>query len=237
MSDTAVSITQFLSALSRRQWDEKRIVAYAQTLVDSQIPLEHLAKTARRLVGDLDADDITPAKLIAEAKQRVPDVAALPAPADHARWHPGEGIGGNRPPVVVATERERAKMRAQYARMAAETKRACDKSGTSRMREAVVSQLGSWMERWLRGGRACDWCRAPLANSGDLAAYLDWCMNLGAMRPTGTPLPEPKVFCASCAAGAIGELVDGSTFHPERAGSDPWERAGIAARGRDEAPF
>ena len=83
------------------------------------------------------------------------------------------------------------------------------------------------MRHWLRGGQRCDWCQASFRSEADLAAYLDWCMHLRELRPTGSPMPEARVFCGDCAVGAIGELIDCVPYYPGRpvAESDPWTRA------------
>lgn len=115
-------MVELISSLCRGAWDESRGKAYALTLLASNVPIDHLAMTARELLTQIDPDDITPAKLIATAKLRVPERLALPEPRREAvKWHPGEGTGGNRPPVVSTSENERRGMRDQYARMARET--------------------------------------------------------------------------------------------------------------------
>jgi hypothetical protein len=211
----AVDIADFLSVLSRRGWGPDRIEAYARTLVDSGLPVAHLATSARRLVGELDADDVSPARVIADAKQHVPDVPLLPAPDDAPRYHPGEGSSGNRPPVVMPDPYSRAKLRAFYARRLEETRRAIAKQRTSPMREAVAPAIEGMLRMWLQHTQRCDWCRVKLTPEC-MRQYVEWAANLGRERPVGTRMPEAKVFCDACAVDAIIELHGGSRYVPTR---------------------
>lgn len=104
-------------------------------------------------------------------------------------------------------------------------------SEPSRMTERFEREMEVLAGIWLQQHQQhCDWCRAPFKHFTDLRSYLEFCRSLGKLWPTTSKtLPAPRVFCESCAPGAIGELIDGTRFVVgNSAGSDPWERSGVA---------
>lgn len=231
---TALAIAELISSLSRGAWDDERREAYALVLLSSEVPIGRLGQAARHLLTQIDPDAITPARLIAEGKVYVPPgqaqitwdgsddgvIYGYGQPTS-TKLHPGEGIGGNRPPVVMPSDGNRARLNAQYRRMSAETaevlrrERARREGQRGDVGPILRSALAGMLARWLKTARHCDWCGERLTEA-NLKPYLEWCRDLGQHRPLGTPTPEPKVFCAECAAGAISELVDGIAYHAER---------------------
>lgn len=247
----AVSTVELISSLCRGAWDDARGKAYALTLLSADVPIERIAQTARWLLTQVDPDDISPAKLISEAKRYVPP-AARQLTSDvvseirrgygqptSRQEHPGEGVGGNRPSVVMPDPWHRRRLDAQYLRMASETatvnarvaarerdRRSGGRGYPQAVGEMLTTALSGLMATWLKRDRSCEWCHIGLTGE-NLKPYLEWCRNLGEIRPLGTPMPEPRVFCCDCAPGAISELVDGIAYvvgNTRQQESDPWTR-------------
>jgi hypothetical protein len=83
-------------------------------------------------------------------------------------------------------------------------------------RGALSAALADFATAWLKRGQRCDWCGAPLKTIDDLAAFLEFCGELGKLWPPSRKgLPrrrgrvEGEVFCGACAGHAICELIDG----------------------------
>jgi hypothetical protein len=80
--------------------------------------------------------------------------------------------------------------------------------------ESIRALCAMRLERF---GVRCDWCRAPLPDLRAFDAYVEFCMSLSKIWPrTKKGLPPDKTFCGDCAAGAIGELIDGRRWAPDR---------------------
>lgn len=79
--------------------------------------------------------------------------------------------------------------------------------------ERAIASLGRvWVETH---APRCTWCRRPFGAGpeDDLRQYVAWCMALGKLiDPKQKRLPPARVFCNSCAPGAISELVDGISY-------------------------
>lgn len=231
----AISTVELISSLCRGVWDDARIKAYALTLAgQTEVPLPRLAQTARWLLTQVEPDDISPARLIAEAKRYVPpSFAALPAAeiADDVRRGYGQPTSikvhcyGSRYAPPDAADRRR--LNAHYARTSLATaavlakrrseanQRRVGKGDPQHAGDVVAPLLASLMRRWLKQRpRHCDWCSSRLTEQ-NLRPYLEWARDLGEHRPVGTPMPADKVFCAVCAAGAICELIDGVRYDAE----------------------
>jgi len=198
-------------------WDETRVAGFTAALSglnpsSVRVAIGRWARTATKapLPGDIRA--------LCEQLPVIEDGERDP----HRKiYHPGEGIGGNRPAVVPPDWRWNARLRAQYLRRATETaevlrvrrdearvKRARGKGDPQKAGDILWPAVSSLMRRWLARPQRCDWCCAPLTEA-NIAPYLEFCRDLGQHRPLGTPTPEPRVFCGCCAPGAISELVDG----------------------------
>ena len=229
----ALSISELISSLCRGGWDERRSEAFALLLLDGQVPIRQLAQTARWLLTQVDPDDITPAKLIAAAKQYTPPAyqqLTSDQMADEIRRgygqptstkeHPGQGITTGLS-VELPDRAHRRRLQAQYLRMATETavvlgrrraeERAARRGKKGTLEDALRPMLDSILRRWLERSRSCDFCRVRLTEE-NLKPYLEWCRDLGQHRPIGTPMPADKVFCGDCAPGAISELIDGIRY-------------------------
>ena len=120
-AEEAIQIAELVSALDRRSWDAARVKSWAgilqrAALVD-RLPAELLLLTAEELLREVEACDVSPAKLLKRAKEKPPKLwlekrKRLTGPVDDfpPLFYPeGEGI-------VRTSKQERKAMSDSWSR-------------------------------------------------------------------------------------------------------------------------
>jgi hypothetical protein len=176
----AKKLANSLVARCRRVWADEQVTLWVTDMLASPIgklPFDVVANTLRRLVSEIDPDDVTLAKLVEAVKTKpaVPDLMRLESPDTVDPTATGPAARGlawrKRHGIAAPTNRPQPTVRVQLAQ--------------------ILSSLGSKMRFH------CIRCRAEFREV-DIDAYVLRCMDAGRDGEV-----EPPRWCARCTPSSL----------------------------------
>ena len=181
----AKQIVNSLNMRCRADWSEERMALFATDLLASplgRLPFAVVSNTLRRLVAEIDPDDVTLAKLLEAVKTKpaIPDRTRIEGPDTVDPISTGPAARGlawrRRHGIAPPTNRPQASIRAELAQ--------------------ILSSLGARMKFH------CIKCHAEFREV-DIDAYVLRCMAAGR-----DDEPEPPRWCAKCTPVSLSPESD-----------------------------